>query len=284
MCTVNVVAHTASRTNARLGPVLSPAQAIVRLRPGETALGRLDVSRSLDGIERGLWALDVLEQRGVTVLNRSASLARAHDKLATAAALERAGVAHPRTFHVAPGRPLPPLRPPVVLKPRFGSWGRDVVCCRSLAELRCALERARGRVWFNATGGVLQEFVPPAGYDLRIVVAGGRVAGAVYRFAARGEWRTNVALGGRRVAADPCAESRRLALAAASAVGGDLVGVDLLPLEGGGFTVIEVNGAVDFTGDYSLGGGDVFAEVASALTPGIRPARLELAAAYAPVA
>ncbi len=263
---VAVIAHAQSRTNTQLGCVLTPSQALVRLGAGEVAIGRFDVLPSLDGIERGLWVLDLLERRGVTVLNRRPSLLFAHDKLATAAALERAGVAHPPTQHIAPWLPLPELEAPVVLKPRYGSWGRDVVRCESAAELGSALARARGRLWFNATGGVLQELVPPAGYDLRIVVAGGSVVGAVNRFAAAGEWRTNVALGGRRIPVQPPSDACELALRAAAAIGGDLVGVDLLPLRDGGWTVIEVNGAVEFTSDYSLEGTDVFAEVQAALT------------------
>ncbi len=259
------VAHSPSKTNQRLGLVLTPSQAVVRLGRGDVALGRFDVMPSLDGIERGLWTLDLLARRGVTVLNGSNALRLAHDKLATAAALERAGVPHPRTAHLAPWLPLPDLELPLVLKPRFGSWGRDVIRCETQGELRSALLAARGRVWFNATGAVVQELVPPAGHDLRIVVAGRRVVGAVYRFAPEGEWRTNVALGGRRVAAVPTAEACRIALAAAAALGGDLVGVDLLPLASGGWIVIEVNGAVDFTSEYSFPGEDVFATVRAAL-------------------
>ena len=55
-----------------------------------------------------------------------------------------------------------------------------------------------------------------------------------------------------------------LALAAATALDADLVGVDLLPLPDGGFVVLEVNGAVDFGLDYSPGG-DVFARAMAAL-------------------
>jgi len=268
--TFAVIAHAAGPTNTRLGLVITPSQALVRLRRGDVALGRFDVLSSLDGVERGLWSLDVLERRGVTVLNRRRTLALAHDKLATAEALARAGLPHPRTTQVAPWLPIPKLAYPVVLKPRFGSWGRDVVCCRTRAELDAALARARRRVWFNATGGVVQELVAPAGYDLRVVVAGGEVVGAVHRCAAPGEWRTNVALGGRRVAASPAANTRLLALGAAAALGGDLVGVDLLPLPGGGWIVIEVNGAVEFSDEYSLER-DVF-----------EAARLALGAASAP--
>jgi RimK family alpha-L-glutamate ligase len=252
MGTFAVVAGDATPTNLRLGPVLTPAQAVIRLRPGDVALGRLDISPSLAGIEPGLWALDTLERRGITVLNRSDTLVRTHDKLATAEALARAGVPHPPTVHVAPWLPVPAVESPLVLKPRFGSWGRDVTRCDSHEEFACALEAARGHRWYGATGAVAQRLVPPCGFDLRLVVAGGEVVGAVIRRAAPGEWRTNIALGGRRVPVTPPAEARALAVAAAEAVGGDLVGVDLLPLPGDAWIVLEVNGAVDFSAAYSF--------------------------------
>jgi RimK family alpha-L-glutamate ligase len=258
-----VVAGRSTPTNERLGCVLGPAQAVTRLHAGDVALGRLDVLLSLDGIEPGLWALDLLERRGVTVLNPRICLEAAHDKLATAEALARAGVPHPRTVHVAPWLPPAELEPPLVLKPRFGSWGRDVVRCDTPADLADELELAQLRPWFDAAGGVVQELVPPVGHDLRIVVAGGTVVGAARRVAVPGEWRTNVGLGARRVPTIPPADACRLAIAAAEAVGGDLVGIDLLPA-GDGWTVIEVNGAVDFTGAYGLGT-EVFSAVREAL-------------------
>ncbi|HEY3183895.1 MAG TPA: ATP-grasp domain-containing protein [Gaiellaceae bacterium] len=264
MTTFAVVAMRATPTSSRLGTVLTPARALSRLRPGDVALGRLDVLPSLDGVEPGLWALDRLAAFGVTVLNPRAALIAAHDKLATADALAGARLPHPRTVHVAPWLPLPELDAPVVLKPRFGSWGRDVILCETQEDLERTLHAVRTRVWFNATGGVLQRLVPPRGYDLRIVVAGGRVVGAVKRVAAAGEWRTNIALGGHREPVLPPADACDLALAAADAIGGDLVGVDLLPAGVGTWTVIEVNGAVDFNGLYSFEE-EIFSAVRTAL-------------------
>ena len=99
--------------------------------------------------------------------------------------------------------------------------------------------------------------MPPLGWDLRLVVAGGELVGCARRVAAAGEWRTNVSLGGRSEPTVPPPLARRLALEAAAAVRGDLVGVDLLPLQSG-FVVSEVNGAVGFKPRYALGPGDVF--------------------------
>jgi RimK family alpha-L-glutamate ligase len=264
MSTFAVVAHRVTPTNTRLGAVVSPAQAIARLRLGDIAFGRLDVLPTLDGVEPGLWALERLAASGVTVLNGRRTLVAAHDKLMTAAALFEARVPHPRTVHVASWKPLPELEPPIVFKPRFGSWGEDVIRCDDDESIERALRELDERPWFHATGAVAQKLVAPRGYDLRLVVAAGRVVGAVRRVAAPGEWRTNVALGARREPVVPPPEACEVALHAARAVEGALVGIDLLPADLGTWVVLEVNGAVDFNSTYTLGD-DVFLDAVAAL-------------------
>jgi [lysine-biosynthesis-protein LysW]--L-2-aminoadipate ligase len=264
-----VVAHRVTDTNAALvaaseaigvsADVLSPRDALRKLEPGDVALGRLDVREGLDGIESGSIELERLAAAGVEVLNRPSALVAAHDKLLTARALRLAGLPHPHTSLIAEGLPAQAPELPVVLKPRFGSWGRDVVLCQTRDELDAALERAAFRGWFREHGGLVQELVPPVGWDLRLVVAGGCIVGAARRSAAPGEWRTNVSLGGRSEPAAPPPLARTLAIAAAAAIRADLVGIDLLPTSSG-YTVAELNGAVDFRSWYTLGGADVFAE------------------------
>jgi RimK family alpha-L-glutamate ligase len=268
-----VVAQRSTPTNVSLAtaPVpgvesvlLSPAQALVHLDRGDVALGRLDVLHSLDGMEPGVWALERLAARGVTVLNPPAAVLAAHNKLATALALERAGLPHPRTIGVFEEEPIVELELPVVVKPPYGSWGADVVLSTTAEELDACLADLSKRPWFAATGAVVQELVPSLGHDLRCVVAGGRVIGAIERWAAPGEWRTNIALGGTRRPVAPPPRACELAIAAAAALGIDLVGVDLLPTGAGEYVVIELNGAVDFTHEYA-DDVDVFAEAVSAL-------------------
>jgi glutamate---[amino group carrier protein] ligase len=248
--------------------VLTPEQAARRLRPGDVALGRLDVRPTLDGPERGLNKLRILEARGV-VLNRAGALLAAHDKLSTALRLSARALPHPRTAHVdAPVDPA--FGFPVVVKPRFGSWGRDVTVCRSRSELERCLRGRRRRRWFRRQGALVQELIPPRGYDVRILVAAGEIVGAVQRVAVRGEWRTNVALGGGRAPADPPPQARLIALGAAAALEADFVGVDLLPTGEGRWVVLEVNGAVDFTSAYSLAGENVFERVVRTLALSVR--------------
>jgi len=219
----------------------------------------------LDGVEDGLYVLDVLAQRGVRVLNPAPALLGAHDKLETAELFRRAQIPHPATVHFRFERESIPLDPPLVIKPRFGSWGSDVFLCRDAEELGACLDHVWTLRWFRRQGALAQELVPPQLYDLRLIVAGGRVVGAGRRHAAAGEWRTNISLGGSLSTEDPEPGARGLALAAACAVGMDLVGVDLLPVAGGTFVVLEVNGAVDFDERYSLPGGDVYPDVAAGL-------------------
>ena len=267
-----LIAHSETEANLRLveampsgieASVLRPTEALTRVGSDDIALARLDVLPTLDGIERGTWELARLEAEGVTVLNRLRSLLGMHDKLLTARILIGAGVPHPRTLHVS--RTVPQvLEAPFVLKPRFGSWGANVHLCRTKGAARERLDELATHSWFRKHGALAQELVPPVGHDLRIVVAGGCVVGAVQRVAAPGEWRTNVALGGTRRQIDPPAAARELALAAAAAAGADLVGVDLLPTPDGSWTVIELNGAVEFNDEYTLDR-DVFAAAADAL-------------------
>lgn len=239
---------------------------------GDVALGRLDVAPGLDGVEPGLLELLLLERSGTAVLNRARALLAAHDKYRTALALAVARLPHPRTAVLRDVEGPLPLSAPLVLKPRFGSWGADVHRCHTEREARARLRALADRPWLRRHGVLVQELVGPPRADLRIVVAGGEPAGAIRRIASRGEWRTNASLGASREPAVPDADASALASAAARAVGADLVGVDLLPSPTGRYVVLELNGAVDFDDAYSFAGRDVFLDAARGL--GLRrPAR-----------
>jgi [lysine-biosynthesis-protein LysW]--L-2-aminoadipate ligase len=246
--------------------VCSPDGAAATAIPGDVIVGRLDVRRTLDGVEPGLGHLRLLQRCGIRVVNDADALVAAHDKLASALLLHAASVPQPRTLYTADDDPSPGFEPPYVVKPRFGSWGRDVHRCESRRELRWCIRELSRRRWFARHGALVQELISPRGFDLRLVVAAGEVIGAVVREASPGEWRTNIALGGRRRSATPPPDAAALAVRAAAAIGGGLVGVDLLP-EDGGWRVIEINGAVDFTDEYALDGRDVFLRAIEPFAP-----------------
>jgi len=283
---VALVAHHESETNLRLveaaplgiqAEIVRPSRIRSWLGPGDAALARLDVLRSLDGMENGSFEVGLLENDGIPVLNPLSALMATHDKLQTSRILEAAALPHPRTVHVENTSAVGEVDLPVVLKPRFGSWGSDVMLCTTHRELQEALTEISERPWFRTHGVLMQELIPPLGHDLRIVVSAGQIVGAVRRQAAEGEWRTNVALGAERQHADPPRPAIELALGAAAAVGADLVGVDLLPIAGDGWAVIELNGAVEFNDEYSLGA-DVFALAMKSLVDALTSPKTALAA------
>src|SRR5205807_2664993 len=193
-------------------------------------------------LEQVVFRMDVLHRlqaRGVAVLNPPAAVETCVDKYLASARLAAAGLAVPPTAvcqHAdAALEAFAALGGDVVVKPLFGSEGRGMVRV-SDPELAWrtfrTLERTQAVLY-------LQQFVPHPGWDLRVLVLGGRVLAAMRRHA-RDDWRTNVAQGGRAEAVTPTDAEARLALQAAAAVGAVFAGVDLLPTENG-YVVLEVN-------------------------------------------
>jgi ribosomal protein S6--L-glutamate ligase len=257
----------AALVDAGVYAVVGPSElAQERARPGDVVIGRLDVRPTLDGVQPGLGRLVQVRARGIRVVNDADALVATHDKLSTTLLLDAASIPQPRAAWATDAGTSPTFDPPYVVKPRFGSWGRDVYRCESRAELRACLWRLSRRPWFRRHGALVQELIPPQGFDLRLIVSNGEIVGAVERVAAPGEWRTNISLGGSRRPATPSPEACGLAIRAAAAVGGELVGVDLLPDERGP-RVVEINGAVDFTDEYALDGRDVFARAIEPFLP-----------------
>ncbi|MCX8171866.1 MAG: lysine biosynthesis enzyme LysX, partial [Candidatus Bathyarchaeota archaeon] len=96
----------------------------------------------------------------------------------------------------------------------------------------------------------LQEYVKRPPRDIRILTIGDEVVAAAYRYPAEGDWRTNVARGGRM---EPCPirdELAEVALKASRAVGGGVLAVDCMESPDG-IVVHEVNNTPEFKGLYS---------------------------------
>jgi ribosomal protein S6--L-glutamate ligase len=188
----------------------------------------------------------ILERSGKVLVNSIDALLRAIDKFETSCCFQRAGVPTPAVTVVQNAEmAYTVLREwgRAVAKPLFGSLGIGI-------ELIDDTEQGRAMVpvLLERFGAVyLQEYVPTPGRDIRAFVVGNRVAASIYREAAPGQWRANVSRGGRPVACLLDAETSRLAVAAAKAIGLSYTGVDIL--EGpAGPQVIEVNGNPQWLG------------------------------------
>jgi [lysine-biosynthesis-protein LysW]--L-2-aminoadipate ligase len=93
--------------------------------------------------------------------------------------------------------------------------------------------------------------------DIRCIVIGDQAVTAIYRYSSQSEWRTNVARGGNVELAPITKEMEDLALRAAKAVGGGILGVDMMEDKNRGLVVHEVNNTVEFRGAASVSKADI---------------------------
>jgi [lysine-biosynthesis-protein LysW]--L-2-aminoadipate ligase len=208
---------------------------------------RAVVNRALSATRRfevSRWCAAV----GLPVLNSPETLATCDNKIATTLALHRAGIAVPRTVvaldAAAGAKAAGEVGLPVVTKPVNGSWGRGVARL-SDADAVEALFALRGQLCSPAQKlAYVQEFV--AGRDLRVLVVGGHAIAAIVREA--DHWVRNTARGAQARPYELDPDLAALAERCAEAVGGGVLGVDLLETDSGQRLVLEVNGAVEFHG------------------------------------
>ncbi len=196
----------------------------------------------------GLYALRILNAFGVPTVNTAQVAEICGDKLMTSAALVRAGVPQPRSaVAFSPESALEIIEMfgyPVVLKPVVGSWGRllakinDRDAAEAVLEHKFTLGSVQHSVFY------IQEYIEKPGRDIRAIVIGDRVIGAMYRKS--DHWITNTARGGQGELCPITSEIEDLCLQAAQAVGGGVLGVDLIEHPERGYLVNEINHTVEF--------------------------------------
>lgn len=205
------------------------------------------------GQVRAAYAARCLTAAGVEVVNSADATEVCGDKWLTTLALESAGLPTPRTaLGLTPQAALAALDSigyPALIKPLVGSWGRLVVPLADRSSAEGVLEYVAALPGPQSHLGYVQELIDKPDRDIRVIVVGGEVLGAVYR---TGEaLRTNVALGGQAKPCEVTPEITKFSVDAAAAVGADIAGVDLIEDRDGRLLVLEVNHRVEFSGFQS---------------------------------
>ena len=211
---------------------------------------------------RALYTLRVLNDWGVPTVNSYDVANICGDKLLTSTALERAGVPAPRTLIAfTPETALEAceeLGYPVVMKPAVGSWGRLLARVNDRDAAEALLEHKVTLGSFHHGAFYLQEFVNKPGRDIRSFVVGDRTVCAIYRDSPH--WITNTARGGVASNCPVTDELHELSQAAARAVGGGVVAIDLFESERG-LLVNEVNYTMEFRNSIDTTGVDIPARI-----------------------
>src|SRR3954470_111747 len=210
----------------------------------------------------GLSVVRQLEAMGVPVVNGAAAIARSRDKLAALQQLAAAHVPIPRTVLARAGGEVRELVAqvgglPAILKLLQGTQGVGVMIAHSEAEV----ESIVGTLRDLGQELLLQEFVAESrGRDIRALVVGDRVVGAMRREARRGEFRSNLHRGGFGTAVELPADDAAAAVRAARVLGLDVAGVDLLESSDGP-KVVELNSSPGFEGLERATGLDIAGEI-----------------------
>jgi ribosomal protein S6--L-glutamate ligase len=158
------------------------------------------------------------------------------DKIKQSALFQLAGLPHPGTRVFYGNRQKSSIRkyfsfPCIAKEPCGSAMGRGVFLIKNDDDLEAYTH--------DRHVAYIQQYLP-IDRDIRIVVIGRRVMHAYWRIAAPGEFRTNVALGGR-ISLDPVPEAAlTLARRVARVCGWDDVGLDIC-CHDGQYTILEAN-------------------------------------------
>ena len=196
---------------------------------------------------RSIYITKFCERYGIPIVNGAETAETCADKVKNSLALADAGVPTPAT-EVAFTRAaaldiIEDFGYPCVLKPVIGSWGRLMAKIDTRSAAEAILEHKATLGHYQHKVFYIQEFVEKGDRDIRVVATDGSPVAAMVRTSEH--WLTNAARGATTEPWELDAEAERLVRAASDAVGGGLLGIDLMETDDG-YTVHEVNHTVEF--------------------------------------
>lgn len=219
-----------------------------------------DIASKLSGydfciyLDKDKYISYMLEKAGIRLFNSARAIELCDDKMTTALALSNSGIPMPKTL---PGllcydesAPLneqalriveEELGYPVIVKSSFGSMGTGVFKAENFEELKGAASALKMQPH------LFQQYIAEsAGRDIRVIVIGGKAVAAMERISG-GDFRSNIAIGGRGLKIDMPVQVKEMAEKAAALLNLDYCGADIL-FGKEGFYLCEVNSNAFFDG------------------------------------
>jgi len=196
---------------------------------------------------RAMHGLRLFESLGIRCINSSDVARICGDKILTSVALKEAGLAQP-PIRVAFTEDsaliaIEELGYPVVLKPAVGSWGRLLAKVNDRESAEAILEHKTVLGSYHHSIFYIQKYIEKQGRDIRSFVVGNECIAAIYRSSSH--WITNTARGAVATGCPVTDEIASLSVAAAHAVGGGVLAIDLFESTEG-LLVNEVNYTMEF--------------------------------------
>lgn len=197
---------------------------------------------------RALYSLRILNDRGVKTINTAQVADNCGNKIVMTSALSAANVPSPRTLIAyTPESALEAIEEmgyPVVLKPAIGSWGRLLSKVNDRESAEAILEHKQTLGNYQHSIFYIQEYINKPMRDIRAFVVGDETICAIYRDSSH--WITNTARGGKSSNCPVSPELNAICVAAAKAMGGGVVAIDVLEDPDRGLLVNEVNYTMEF--------------------------------------
>ena len=200
---------------------------------------------------RGLHFTASLEFMDVPVLNKFQVANQCGNKMFMTLLLKKYNVPTPKTYFSfsseSASENIEKVGYPLVIKPVIGSWGRGVMQLKdkdtadALFEIRDITDSPHDRIFY------LQELIKRPPRDIRVITVGDEPIAAMYRKSSGG-FKTNIALGADPELCEITKEIEEISTKASKAMGGGILGIDIMEDEKRGLVVHEVNNTVEFKG------------------------------------
>ncbi len=208
-------------------------------------------------------AIDILVDRGVYSPIQPDGMLIAKNKFYTLKAAAQAGIPCPRSALIISPKTVDDVvkefKFPVVVKLLGGAGGKGVMLIKTPDELSPVIETMDRLNQIVA----VEEFIENPGEDHRLFVVGDQVVAAERRKATKeGEFRANIAVGGKSLAYKPKDEEVEIAIKAAETVGLEICGVDILQGKDG-FYLIEINDGPGLKGISKVTKVDLYDKIVS---------------------
>ncbi|MBD3172397.1 RimK family alpha-L-glutamate ligase [Candidatus Bathyarchaeota archaeon] len=210
---------------------------------------------STEQVTRRISLMEHMEVAGIRVINSTYPFRRSRDKYSTQYTLQAAGIPIPETYtteSLARAYEMTEKMCPVIYKPILSSMGRGSMKFDD-TDLAYNAYKMLSRMYHPI---LIQGYIPNPGRDIRLFIIGDKCVGAVYKYMAKGEWKSNVAQGGKMVEEEMDPSLVELGIKATKAMELDYCGVDILESPSGP-VVLEMNAAPGWQGLKDATGKDI---------------------------
>jgi len=240
-----------------------------RLPVPDAIIPRIGASRTFYGtaMVRHFEMMDTFSVAG------NLAIARSRDKLRSLQILSKQDVDMPKTVFASNKSSAKDVialsgGAPLVLKILEGTQGVGVVLVDTEKAAKSVLDAFYGM----DVNLLVQEFIAEAdGADIRALVVGGEVVGAMKRQGAEGDFRSNLHQGGSATNHKLTRKEKSTALAAAKAMGLGVCGVDMISSSRGPL-VMEVNSSPGLEGIEKSTGIDISGKIMDYIEKNVTPA------------